>query len=448
LLRWEVWHCILLLLEEDRAIDIPLRERELHLERKTMTFEALNISPAILSALTKCGYTSPTPIQQQTIPLAATGQDIIAKAPTGTGKTAAFVLPALERLIAAKSRHKPRILVLAPTRELATQITDVIYKYGKNIRVNAISILGGMPYREQMRKLSRPSDILVATPGRLIDYMNRGSVDFSDIEMFVLDEADRMLDMGFIHDVEMIAQAMPKQHQTLLFTATMDHKLIKLASRILKTPAQIEIKNKTVTLDAIAQRVYLADDNGHKSRMLHNMLANEGIYKGVIFTSTKRMADQLARDLDNNGLKAAALHGDMNQNRRNRTIAQFREGRVQFLIATDVAARGIDVSDVTHVINYDMPRQAEDYVHRIGRTGRAERSGDAWSLVTAQDRQLLQRIERFTDQSIKRHVIEGLEPRKEHAAAPGKTFARKKTWGGKGFPRGRAAVGQRRSRAN
>lgn len=378
-----------------------------------MSFQNLNLDQRILDAITKSGYNEPTPIQAQAIPRALAGKDLIATAQTGTGKTAAFVLPSLQCLLNTAPVGKPRVLILTPTRELATQVNDAITKYGTFVRKNVVSILGGMPYGAQMRQLSRPNDIIVATPGRLIDYLERGKIDLSEIKILVLDEADRMLDMGFIDAVKHIASLTPKTRQTLLFTATMDTRLAKLAGSILNDPERIEIAGKTVTLDAIEQRLYLADDEKHKHQLLQHLLDNEEIEKAIIFSATKRNADHLAKRLYDQGFPAGALHGDMNQFKRNATIKRLRQGDIRVLIATDVAARGIDINDVTHVINYDLPRFAEDYVHRIGRTGRAGRSGIAVSLIQVEDAIHLKRIERYTGHTINQATIEGLEPTKQ-----------------------------------
>lgn len=375
-----------------------------------MSFENLNLGAPILSALAECGYNQATPIQSQAIPRAIAGKDLIATAQTGTGKTAAFILPSLQRLSESDKIPLPRVLVLTPTRELATQVTDAVYKYGKNLQVKTASILGGMPYKDQLRQLSKPVDIVVATPGRLMDHMERGRIDLSAIEILILDEADRMLDMGFIDDVEYIAKSMPEDRQTLLFTATMDARLTKLASKILRSPERIEVAGKSVTLDNIKQSLYVANDASHKSRLLQHFLMDGSIDKAIIFSGTKREADQLAIELRDLGHDAGALHGDMNQHKRNKTITQLKKGKIRFLVATDVAARGIDINNVTHVFNYDLPKFAEDYVHRIGRTGRAGKSGIAISLATSRDAKALHQIERFTGQTIARKTVEGMEP--------------------------------------
>jgi len=379
-----------------------------------MSFSNLQLAAPILKAVNLCGYAAPTPVQAKAIPEAIAGKDLIASAQTGTGKTAAFVLPALQRLStpsAAVGRSKgPRVLVLTPTRELANQITDAVRIYGKFMRIRSGAILGGMPYFEQQRLLSQPVDIIVATPGRLMDHMERGRIDFSRLEILVLDEADRMLDMGFSEAVETIAAATPATRQTLLFTATWDNSMAKLAQRLLKEPVRVEIAGKKATLEAIEQRLHAADDMQHKNRLLKHLIADSGMTRAIIFSGTKRNADQLANELHAQGHSAAALHGDMSQNARNRTIMNMRRGKIRLLVATDVAARGLDVAGITHVINYDLPKNAEDYVHRIGRTGRAGASGIAISFASSRELDSLHSIERYIGQSIPQQVITGLEP--------------------------------------
>ena len=379
-----------------------------------MSFEDLLLHPHIIKALDEAGYKSPTPIQKQAIPELLAGFDIMASAQTGTGKTAAFMLPALHRLATPSNVRSrgPRVLVLTPTRELALQVSEAAKKYGKHLpRTKVISILGGMPYPLQNKLLSQPVDILVATPGRLIDHIQRGRIDFSRLEMLVLDEADRMLDMGFIADVENIASATPDTRQTLLFSATLDGAIDKVASRLLKSPKKIQVASQKARLDNIEQRLHYADDLSHKNKLLHHLLHDETLKQAIVFTATKRDANTLADKLYSNGYAAAALHGDMNQRERNRTLTKLRRGGLRVLVATDVAARGIDVADITHVINFDLPKFAEDYVHRIGRTGRAGASGTAISFASNKDGVHLKKIERYTGQRITSHVIAGLEPR-------------------------------------
>ncbi|HEX9080351.1 MAG TPA: DEAD/DEAH box helicase [Desulfuromonadaceae bacterium] len=377
-----------------------------------MTFEELNLNPAILKAITACGYTTPTPIQERAIPLVMEGHDLIATAQTGTGKTAAFILPLLGRLATPSPvpGKGPRILVLAPTRELAGQVMDAARTYGRGMRLRCGSILGGMPYREQLRLLSAPVDIIVATPGRMLDHLERGSVRLDRLEALVLDEADRMLDMGFSEDMEKIVSRAPARRQTLMFTATMEHSVLKLAEKMLRDPQRIELAVAASPHALIEQRLHVADNLTHKKELLRHLISDRQLTRAIIFSATKRDADELARELTAKGHQAAALHGDMNQFARNKTIERMRRGAIRLLVATDVAARGLDVSGVSHVINFDLPRFAEDYVHRIGRTGRAGASGIAISFVSNAELSYLERIERFIGRRLPEQSIEGLEP--------------------------------------
>ncbi len=379
-----------------------------------MSFESLNLHPAILRAIEEAGYTNPTPIQAQAIPEVIAGRDLLASAQTGTGKTAAFTLPALNLLATPhESRSRgPRILVLVPTRELAAQVNDSARKYGKYIRARTVSIVGGMPYPLQNKLLSQPLDILVATPGRFIDHLERGRIDTSRLQMLILDEADRMLDMGFMPDVERICEALPAERQTLLFSATLDGNIGRIARDILRDPKTIEIAQQKEKHANIEQRLHYVDDMTHKNKLLEHLLIAPEVNQTIIFTSTKRHADVLAEDLYAAGHKTAALHGDMTQGARNRTLTKLRHGDVKVLVATDVAARGIDVAGISHVINYDLPKFAEDYVHRIGRTGRAGATGIAISFASNMDRHILRKIEQFTGQRMEPAVIEGFEPKR------------------------------------
>ncbi len=377
-----------------------------------MSFENFHLHPAILKAVQQCGYTTPTSVQSEAIPKILDGLDVIASANTGTGKTATFVLPALHKLITShvrKQAGKPAVLILTPTRELATQVSQAIRTYGKNMRVSSLILVGGMPYGPQLRSLSRPVDIVVATPGRLLDLLNRRNLDLSLVKMLVLDEADRMLDMGFVDEVNDIADLTPDDRQTLLFTATWDNKLAKLAQHLLKEPDRIKIETEP-TQKNIEQRVHVVDNLAHKNRILQHLLDDDAMKQAIIFSATKVGAEALAHDLKDQGYAAAALHGDMKQGARNRTLTNLRRGRLRVLVATDVAARGIDVTSITHVINFDLPRFAEDYVHRIGRTGRAGAHGTAISFVLPDDALHLERIERYTKQTVEHHLIPGLEP--------------------------------------
>ncbi len=406
-----------------------------------MTFEALGLNTSIIKALTDAGYTKPTPVQEQAVPAAIAGKDLLVSSQTGSGKTAAFMLPSLHRLAeiepgaagktpnqemqAARSRGErprfkaaqPKMLVLTPTRELALQVTTNTDKYSVNLRrIKAVSILGGMPYPKQMQLLAKNPEILVATPGRLIDHMESGKIDFSQLEILVLDEADRMLDMGFIDDIEKIVAATPDGRQTMLFSATLDGVVGNMARRITKDPQVIQIMSAANKHENITQRVHFVDDLSHKNRLLDHLLRDETLDQAVVFTATKRDADTIADRLNIAGFSAAALHGDMHQGARNRTLDSLRRGQVKILIATDVAARGIDVPTITHVFNYDLPKFPEDYVHRIGRTGRAGRNGHAISLVNHAEGMHVKRIERFTKQLIPVNVVEGFEPKKSSVA--------------------------------
>ena len=379
-----------------------------------MSFESLNLDNALLRAIEESGYTTPTAIQAQAIPVVTAGHDLMASAQTGTGKTAAFMLPALNLLATPhelKSRG-PRILVLVPTRELATQVNEAARKYGKFIRARTVSIVGGMPYPLQNKLLSQPLDILVATPGRLLDHMERGRIDLSRLQMLVLDEADRMLDMGFLPDVERICEQLTAERQTLLFSATLDGDIARVAKQILKNPKTIQVATQKEKHANIEQRLHYVDDMTHKNKLLEHLLIAPEVNQVIIFTSTKRHCDVLAEDLYAAGHKTAALHGDMTQGARNRTLTKLRQGDVKVLVATDVAARGIDVQGISHVINYDLPKFAEDYVHRIGRTGRAGNTGIAISFASNMDRHILRKIEQFTGNRMEPGVIEGFEPKR------------------------------------
>ncbi len=379
-----------------------------------MTFDKFNLHPQILKALSEAGYTEPTEVQERTIPQIASGVDIRASAQTGTGKTAAFVLPALNRIVTSptKPRKAPRVLILAPTRELALQISQQVEKYSKYLqRTKTVCVTGGVSYHIQRRKLSRPYDVLIATPGRLIDYLEQGQIDLSYVEMLILDEADRMLDMGFVEPVEQIVEATNPSRQTLLFSATLDKSIIKLSERLMNNPQEIAVHAKRAKHENITQGLHYVDGIEHKNRILDHILEGDNMEFAIVFTSTKRHADQLVRELRDKDFEAEALHGDMSQRQRTRTITQLKNGKFRILVATDVAARGIDVQSITHVINFDLPRNIEDYVHRIGRTGRAGAKGTALSFASRRDGILVKKIQEFTGQKIDVVEIKGLEPR-------------------------------------
>jgi superfamily II DNA/RNA helicase len=326
----------------------------------------------------------------------------------------AFSLPALQKLLAhppTVEGRGPRVLILTPTRELAGQITNAIAGLSKFANFRFGIITGGVAYPAQEQLLRRPLDILIATPGRLMDHMSRNRVDFSRLEMFILDEADRMLDMGFVKDMEHIAQALPPEHQTLLFSATLEGEVQRISRKFLKNPVCIQLTVATKKHTLISQRVHLVDNWNHKRALLSHILEEADVWQAIVFTATKRGADDLVEELSSRGVICAALHGDMKQSKRSRTLEQMHRGKLRVLVATDVAARGLDVKKLSHVVNFDLPRTGEDYVHRIGRTGRCGEKGVAISLVGPKDGALLAQIERFTAQKLERHVIPGFEPR-------------------------------------
>jgi superfamily II DNA/RNA helicase len=378
-----------------------------------MTFKDLGLDEALVQALAAAGYTHPTPVQSRAIPAALGGADLLVSSSTGSGKTAAFTLPCLQRLIGHKPGHGagPRVLVLTPTRELAQQVEKAVKTYARALRwLNTACLVGGAPFFAQAKQLARAVDVVVATPGRLIDHLQRRKLKLSDIEVLVLDEADRMLDMGFAEDIETIVAATPAGRQTLLFSATLDGVVGKLAQKLTRRPERIEIAGDDVSEGHIEQRLLMADNVAHKSRLLESLLAGDDLRQAVVFTATKRSAEEVSLSLQEKGFAAAALHGDMHQSARSRTLDRLRQGRIGVLVATDVAARGIDVAGISHVINFDPPRAAEDYVHRIGRTGRAGRDGIAITLSGPREIGIIRAIERYTGTRLAVHVIAGLEP--------------------------------------
>ena len=406
----------------------------------TVTFSSLGLLPHLLQAVEELGFTTPTPIQEQALPAALEGRDVVASANTGTGKTAAFVLPSLQRLVTHKrAEHAwgPRVLVLTPTRELASQVLDAVRLFSKYGRVQTGSILGGMPYRQQLEMLRRRTDFIVATPGRLIDHMERGRIDLTGVEVLVLDEADRMLDMGFRDAVEAIAAACPAERQTLLFTATLDRTAEKLAGALTREPVRVDVAGKAVVTAQVEQRWLRADGLDHKHKLLDRLLEDGELTKGIVFIATKADADRLADELSAKGHAAMPLHGDMQQRDRNRVVQWLRDGRIRLIVATDVAARGIDIADLSHVVNFDLPRQAEDYVHRIGRTGRAGATGISWSLFTRMEWRLVKAVEAYTGMPATQHTLPGLEPAPEPARKAGPPTGRGRP-GGQGKPFGKS----------
>lgn len=368
-----------------------------------ITFAELGLSQRVLSAVTEAGYTIPTPIQAGAIPLVLQGRDVCGIAQTGTGKTASFVLPMLTLLESGRARNRmPRTLILAPTRELAAQVAENFEKYGKNQRLNVALLIGGVSFEDQNKKLERGADVLICTPGRLLDHFKRGKLLMSAVEIFVIDEADRMLDMGFIPDIERIAKLIPITRQTLFFSATMPPEIQKLADRFLQNAERVEVSLPASTAVTVTQRFVATHGKSNEKRAtLRDLIkAQADLKNAIIFCNRKRDVADLSRSLEADGFSVGALHGDMDQRSRTAMLQSFRDGQVQLLIASDVAARGLDLPDVGHVFNFDVPIHSEDYVHRIGRTGRAGRSGAAFTLVTKRDTKDADKIEKLIGQKI------------------------------------------------
>ncbi|MDI6747194.1 MAG: DEAD/DEAH box helicase [Rhodocyclaceae bacterium] len=377
-------------------------------------FTELGLDPAFDTTLATLGITEPTPVQTQAIPILLGRRDLIATAPTGTGKTAAFLLPAMQRMIGTSPLRLagPRVLVLTPTRELAQQVAKAAVDFGRALpRCRTVCITGGESYIPQNKALAGSYDILVATPGRLMDQMNTGRIVLSNLEVLVLDEADRMLDMGFADDVLAIAKKLPKERQTVCFTATLSDDVQRMSRQLQNDPQTIAVAKLAADRLQIDQHVFYVDDIGHKRRLLDHWLSDVGINQALVFTSTKVAAEELAASLEADGHATVALHGDLPQKHRTRMMNVMRRGQARILVATDVAARGLDVPAITHVFNFDLPKFAEDYVHRIGRTGRAGASGTAISFVNRNDVQALQKIERFIGHKVTVSAVTGMEAR-------------------------------------
>ena len=386
-----------------------------------MSFDQLGLRAELVRAVTEKGYATPTPIQSQAIPLVLEGRDLMGSAQTGTGKTAGFTLPILQRLAATappqNSRRPVRALVVTPTRELASQVHDSIVNYGRYLSLKSTVVFGGVSINPQKQKLIRGVDILVATPGRLLDHVGQRSVDLSQVEILVLDEADRMLDMGFIHDIRKLLALVPKQKQTLLFSATFSDDIKRLASGLMHSPALIEVARRNTTVEAITQIVHPVDKS-RKRELLSQLIGTQRWQQVLVFSRTKHGANKLASQLVTDGINAAAIHGNKSQGARTRALADFKSGKVQVLVATDIAARGLDIDQLPHVVNFDLPNVPEDYVHRIGRTGRAGREGEAISLVCVDELKLLRDIERVINREIPKRVIDGFEPDASIRAEP------------------------------
>ena len=372
-----------------------------------MSFAALGLSDALVRAVSELGYNEPTPIQKQAIPAVLAGGDLMAGAQTGTGKTAGFTLPILQHLISTPVEHKKiRVLVLVPTRELAAQVEESVRDYGKHTKVTSLVMFGGVSINPQIQALKKRVDILVATPGRLLDHLSQKTVDLSCVEVLVLDEADRMLDMGFIRDIRKVLAILPKKRQNLLFSATFSDEIKELADGILSNPALIEVARRNATAELILQRVYTVDRD-QKRALLAHLIKENNWHQVLVFTRTKHGANRLAEQLGKDGITALAIHGNKSQNARTKALAEFKSGDLQVLVATDIAARGIDIADLPHVVNYELPNVAEDYVHRIGRTGRAGAEGEAVSLVCVDEMKLLMDIERKIKREIPASTVDG-----------------------------------------
>jgi ATP-dependent RNA helicase RhlE len=412
-----------------------------------MSFSTLGLSDAIVRAVTEHGYTVPTPIQTQAIPAVMNGGDLLAGAQTGTGKTAGFTLPILHRLstdavgAALTSNTSPRAiraLILTPTRELAAQVEESVKAYGKYTKLNSAVIFGGVGINPQIKQLKHGVDILVATPGRLLDHMEQRTVDLSKVEILILDEADRMLDMGFIRDIKKVLAVLPKQRQNLLFSATFSEEIKALADGLLNKPAMIEVARRNSTVEVIAQKIHPVDRD-KKHPMLAHLIKTNKWTQVLVFTRTKHGANKLVEQLGADGIGALAIHGNKSQSARTRALSEFKDGTLQVLVATDIAARGIDIDQLPHVVNYDLPNIPEDYVHRIGRTGRAGATGEAVSLVCVDEHEMLKDIEKLIKQTLPREVIPGFEPDLNARAQP--VQLRSGNGGGGGRNGGRAPAG-------
>ena len=378
-----------------------------------MPFSALGLTAELLRAVSEQGYSEPTPVQARAIPVVLTGRDLQAAAQTGTGKTAGFTLPLLQRLHTAPAhagaKRPVRALILTPTRELAAQVAESVQVYGKYLRLSSVVIFGGVGFNPQADRLRRGVDIVIATPGRLLDHAEQRTIDLSKVEILVLDEADRMLDMGFIRDIRRVLALLPKQRQNLLFSATFSDDIRQLAAGLLHNPETIDVAPRNSTAERISQKIYMVEPT--RKRALLSKLVKDGEWRQVlVFTRTKHGANRLCEQLQRDGIDSAAIHGNKSQNARTRALADFKQGQVRVLVATDIAARGLDIEELPHVVNYELPNVPEDYVHRIGRTGRAGSAGEALSLVAPAERGLLKDIERLLRQELPKTVVSGFEP--------------------------------------
>ncbi|WP_206046969.1 DEAD/DEAH box helicase [Mangrovimicrobium sediminis] len=415
---------------------------------QALQFPDLGLRRELLDAVAAEGYTQPTPIQAQAIPAVLEGRDLMGAAQTGTGKTAGFTLPLLQRLADGQraAPRKVRALVLTPTRELAAQVGESVTTYGQHLPLRCSVVFGGVGITPQIKALERGVDVLVATPGRLLDLHGQRAVDFSKLEILVLDEADRMLDMGFIHDIRRILKLLPAQRQNLLFSATFSDEIRALAKGLVHDPLEVDVAPRNTTVELVRQQIHPVDKS-RKPKLLIHLVKTHNWHQVLVFTRTKHGANRLATQLDKAGIPAAAIHGNKSQNARTRALEDFKANRIQVLVATDIAARGIDIDQLPHVINLDLPNVPEDYVHRIGRTGRAGASGEAVSLVSADEADQLRAIERLTNQQIPRSVIEGFEP--EHALPASKPAGQpRKAQNQRSEPRSDQRNGQRNGQRN
>ncbi|WP_233851248.1 DEAD/DEAH box helicase [Paraburkholderia sp. HD33-4] len=408
-----------------------------------MSFDSLGLSEPLVRAVNELGYTSPTPIQTQAIPAVLNGGDLLAGAQTGTGKTAGFTLPILQRLNsmqpAAGGKRVVRALILTPTRELAAQVEESVRAYGKYLKLKSTVMFGGVGINPQIDALKRGIDIVVATPGRLLDHMQQKTIDLSHLEILVLDEADRMLDMGFIHDIKRVLAKLPPKRQNLLFSATFSDEIKALADSLLDSPALIEVARRNTTAETVAQKIHPVDRD-RKRELLTHLIRQHNWFQVLVFTRTKHGANRLAEQLTKDGISALAIHGNKSQSARTRALAEFKDGTLQVLVATDIAARGIDIDQLPHVVNFDLPNVPEDYVHRIGRTGRAGATGEAVSLVCVDELQLLKDIEKLIKRPVPQEVIAGFEP--DPSAKP-EPIQRRGQGGGGRSPRQGQATGRR-----
>ena len=409
-----------------------------------MKFEELNLAPAILKAVLEQGYDTPTPIQVQAIPAVLAGSDLLGGAQTGTGKTAAFTLPLLQRLsteprlVNRRGVNAVRALIMTPTRELAAQVEESVRVYGKYLDITSMVMCGGVGMGAQIDKLRRGVDVLVATPGRLLDHAQQGTLDLSQVQVLILDEADRMLDMGFIHDIKKVLALVPKQKQTLLFSATFSDEIRELANGLLRNPVSIQVTPRNTTVQRITQTIHPVG-RAKKKALLTHIISEHNWSQVLVFTRTKFGANNVAEHLTKNGIPAMALHGNKSQTARTQALAGFKNGDIRALVATDIAARGIDIDELPHVVNYEIPNVSEDYVHRIGRTGRAGNSGEAVSLVCLDEEGFMQDIERFTKQNIEVVQVPGFEADPGERAEP-LAMGRQTIWGGLGKPPSREVM--------